>query len=172
MVGMPTTGSVIGSIARGMGAFASPCTAASGTDPATISTGREAIYRLEIPNPGTYTLALTTDRPGTADMNDTLLYVRRGECWDGSPMASVGCNDDISGSNLQSQLNLTVTAGVYWILVEFYRGETAAPFELEATLTLTAAGDAGMPVDAGVDAGETDAGEMDAGDLDAGVDGG
>jgi hypothetical protein len=151
-----------------MGAFSSPC--ALGAEPATVSTGREAIYRIDIPNPGTYTLELTTDRPGTNDMNDTLLYVRRGECFDGAPAASVGCNDDISMSILQSRVTATVTAGVYWAFVEFYRGETAAPFELQATLTLTAAGDAGMPaVDAGMpDAGVPDAGGPDAGDVDAG----
>jgi hypothetical protein len=163
MVGVPSVGTTIGMITRGMGAFASPCTAATGTDPVTVSTGREAIYRLEIPAPGRYTLNLTTDRPGTADMNDTLLYVRRGDCWDGRPASTVGCNDDISGTNLQSTLSLMVTEGVYWIFVEFYRGETEAPFELEASLTLTAAGDAGMPADAG---------DVDAGDIDAGVDGG
>ena len=167
-VGVPSVASVTGSIARGMGAFSSPC--ALGAEPATVSTGREAIYRIDIPNPGTYTLELTTDRPGTNDMNDTLLYVRRGECLDGSPAASVGCNDDISRSIPQSRVTATVTAGVYWAFVEFYRGETAAPFELQATLTLTAAGDAGMPaVDAGMpDAGVPDAGGPDAGDVDAG----
>lgn len=159
----PATVAVTGTVSLGGGTFNSPCS--NGSDPIADSAGREAIYRLEITTPGTYTLALSTQGAVTG-MGNTILYVRGADCWDSRMTNSIGCNDDVGGSNRASTLSATVMPGIYYIFVEFRAG-TAGPFELSATLTRTGPAIDGGIMDAGVPS--SDAGDPDAG-ADAGVD--
>lgn len=127
VIPLPTTTAtnvrVTGTIPAGTGTFGSTC---------GMTPGRERIWRLTVPA-GHFDARLTTDVAGTAAATDTVMYVRA-ICEDPASQLAMGCNDDITMSNLHSTLSFRdIPEGDYYVFVETYTGATAA-YGLSATL--------------------------------------
>ena len=100
----------------------------------SVSTGRcggrgpDAIYRLEVAAPSS--VVITTDRPGTDESANTVLYLR--ETCD-LPRSEVDCDDD-GGTGFLAELAFDeLEAGTYYVVVDsvFARADV----ELRATIT-------------------------------------
>lgn len=114
---------VTGTIPAGTGVFNSTC---------GMTPGRERIWILTVPA-GHFDARLTTDVAGTAAGTDTVMYIRS-VCADSGSQLAMGCNDDITSTNLHSSLAFQDLAeGDYYVFVETYSGATAA-YGVSATL--------------------------------------
>jgi hypothetical protein len=73
------------------------------------TSGRERIYRLDVPRRQRITLDV-------AAQFDSVLYLRKGDCSDDS--SEVTCNDDMGGNAKRSRIDTVVDPGTYFVFVD------------------------------------------------------
>jgi len=115
-----------GTTGAGLGQYLPTCVEGQGP------IGAERVYAVDVPA-GAFDMLVTTDLPGSGS-TDTILYVRS-SCPDSG--TELACNDDISGSNPQSSVEIRdIAAGRYSIFLERFGGLASGtiPHELQVTL--------------------------------------